>query len=1636
MATYSVTTANWNDAGFWSGISATPGDKLDFSALGDAFSVRFDADTGYFLISDGTASYIVGQADRSGGNARFASGRLSDFTFVTAPDGGSAMQSGGRDDTLWGGDGSDTLMGGRGDDSMVGGAGSDVFAVGEGNDTVVGGDDTATDYLSFVADGDGVSVTFIDEGEGSFSDVDSAGSFDGIEGVVLNDNDDSVDAGATTQGVELYGAGGSDTLTGGSGDDYISGGEGDDSLTGNAGNDQINGGEGRDTLSGGDGSDTLEGGAGRDSITAGSGDDVVLGGGGADTILGGTGNDTIHGDNGDIGTVAGTLSSFDCSTISETGGTGDGIIGTYAVYDNVGVTDMGVTVQIRLTIVDADDPNMDVSFGNNSVWINDSGMSASGTCLKLRFEAFDQATGAPILISGALTFTDVDTTSETVSVDASDVTGVSVSSTPASHLTVSSTGEMMTVQSDNTSSTPADEDHWAQFHYADQHNLTFGVTARGAGTNYTFSMQEFTNTPVTTAPSADPQSDSIDAGAGDDLVYGGAGADTIDGGAGSDTLQGNGGNDLLRGGDDADIFVVSDAFHNDTIVGGEGAGTTSDTDRLDFENLSHGVDVTLSADEAGSASDGADSVNFSEIEAFTLTTQADTFDASTTGAGVFVNASGGDDSVIGSGGDDELHGGSGADTLRGDAGADTIHGDGGEDSVHGNEGDDSLDGGAGNDSLYGDAGNDWVSGGAGDDTVEGNEGDDTLLGGEGNDWLRGSFGNDALHGGAGDDYLWGGWGDDTFVIENGFGNDTVDAEGVDETTGDVLDLSAVTDDLTINLTAADGESGTVSDGTGTLSFVEIERIVLGGGRDTIILADGSGVDRIEGFDLTNSGDGSANDQLDVSGLTSDGTTPVTAGDVTVTDDGSGNAVLSFPGGEQITLIGVAPASLSTLDDLYAIGLPATRDHIVEGTAGADVIDGSYVGDPDGDRVDAGDSTAGTDDDSIDAGAGDDVISAGAGNDTVRADEGDDTVYGGAGDDVLYGYEGSDSIYGGDGDDLINTRTSVGTARPDTPYPSLYSADTDPGNDRDTAIGGAGNDTILTGDDADYVEGGTGNDSIEAGIDDDTVFGGSGADTILADEGNDSVDGGTGDDLIYGDGTDTVTGPLNVADDTDPAPTNSRDTLSGGDGSDSIYGMDDADTLYGDAGDDLVDGGIDDDVVYGGTGRDTVLGGDGSDTLYGGLGDDRIDGGADADRIVLEDGFGADTVSGGETVTYGTDDDTLDAGGLSAPVSVTYTGSEAGMLRSGTNTAEFDGIEGLTLTSGDDTVAGAGDSAGIDINAGAGADRVTGGAGDDSVSGDAGDDTLTGGAGSDTLRGGDGADRLRGGDGGDLLDGGSGDDNIQAGSGDTVLGGAGDDVFNTGPSHITGTDFSIIGGETGETSGDTLNVTGPATITMTGAESGTVTWSDGTTLTFSEIETVNYVPCFTPGTRVKTDQGEIDVAEIAVGDRILTRDNGYQPVRWRGTKALGHRELCRDPSLQPVLIRAHAFGPGRPERDMLVSPQHRLSFTGAQVQMLTGEEEVLAAACHALDHAAVQLSRPAQGVEYIHFMFDHHELVMSDGVWTESFQPGVMSLAGLDQRQRVELLHLFPELAQGDWETAYASARPALRQYQARLLMAG
>lgn len=217
------------------------------------------------------------------------------------------------------------------------------------------------------------------------------------------------------------------------------------------------------------------------------------------------------------------------------------------------------------------------------------------------------------------------------------------------------------------------------------------------------------------------------------------------------------------------------------------------------------------------------------------------------------------------------------------------------------------------------------------------------------------------------------------------------------------------------------------------------------------------------------------------------------------------------------------------------------------------------------------------------------------------------------------------------------------------------------------------------------------------------------------------------------------------------------------------------------------------------------------------------------------------------------------------------------------------------------------------------------------------------------------------------------------------------------------------------------------------ESGVVTFTNGQSMSFSEIDRV--VPCFTPGTAIATPKGEVAVETLKPGDRVLTRDNGIQTIRWAGTKRLDFAQLKAAPQLRPIKIMAGALGDNMPETDMLVSPSHRMLIVSHQAELYFGQSEILVAAQHmlAMDGVAVD-DQPY--ITYIHFMCDNHEIVLANGAWSESFQPADLTLKGFDSAQRDELFALFPELETAEGIAAYRAARRTLGRREAKLLFTG
>jgi Ca2+-binding RTX toxin-like protein len=1532
---------------------------------------------------------------------------------VSGEDGADLIAAGAGNDLVYGGADGDTIDGGIGDDRVEGDAGDDSLSGGDGDDTLLGG-----------ADNDALAG-----GEG-------ADDLDGGTG------DDLV-----------AGEGGDDTLTGGAGADTLQGGDGDDLITDLDGASTAEGGAGSDTITTGSGEDVIDGGADDDLIDAGAGADLADGGLGADTVLGGAGDDTISGGadqqvpfgaapdyaalTGAAGTLTGTngngdvsyASASDAGSLAEDIGTIDDGFGGTAPLSGYLVGDGGATGETHSHSFGAEVGSVELQIiglgvGETLVFTVDGQPIDLNTLIDQGLVGFNPGS-TPIYVDGdgnlasysdaAGPFTPAiltiygplgELTVQNVAPSGGDgaLYAISADTNPAfdlledgadsleggagNDLITGGTGadslyggddrDMLQGSGDDQADGGEGGDDYdtlvvndvASFAYGGGDNEAGTVTFNDGstltfeniealvvdGTVYSTGDGTVDGTAGNDAIGAgyvDAESDEIDGADGDDdVVSAGAGNDTVDASAGADTVSGGEGADLITGG------------AGDVIDGGEG-GDDNDTlvatgvERVDFD--------PLNAENGTILFDDGTTLDFTNVEHLDL--NAGTPDGTVWGTSgddsIGVGYVDGDGDIVDAG--DAIHAGAGPDDdeIFADAGHDTVFAGLGDDDVYGGDGNDALEGAGGNDYMQGDAGNDEVSGGEGDDFQRGDAGNDIVYGGAGNDSVYGGADDDSVFGGDGDDYVFGGYGTDT--VFGGAGNDTITGSG-----GNDIVQGDDGDDL---MQGSDG-ADTLYGGAGADTML--------GEEDGDTFYGGAG-DYVDGYETVTTG--SDNDTLyvvDVQSVSFDPGNPE-------------NGTITFNGGGTLQFYNI--------ENLYVDGtLTGAPDGIVTGSDAAEVIDGSYAGDTGGDVVDGGDALlpgAAPDDDVIEALDGDDTVLAGAGDDLIHAGAGDDNVSGGAGNDTLEGGAGNDALAGDAGDDVF------------------------------AVADGFGNDTV-TGGETDEATG----DVLDASV----------------------VTAGVVLDLSAGD------------------PANGEDgTLSTGAPGETITFAEVETVLLG-AGDDS---------VTGSAGADRVETGAGADTVDGGAGDDAFDlGAADgaADTVVFADGDGADVIDGFEAPVANGDGtftgfDLLDVSDLTdadghpvntADVAVSDTNGDG----TGDAILTFPNGESITLvgvpvaavsdpaaleaigipaaplpdhvvegTAGDDLIDGAytGDPEDDRVDAGDAADGsdddlIEAYGGNDQVFGLAGNDTIDGGSGNDALDGGTGDDLLAGGAGDDALTGGAGNDTLVLGDGaDLAAGGDDRDTFVLGAGNPVG---SVIDGGEGGDDVDTLDLSGYAdgTLTVTyedgNAENGVVEFFDGGgasigTLQFSNIENV-IVPCFTPGARIATDLGEVRVESLQVGDRVLTRDHGYQVVRWIGNRCLTAAEVAADPRFAPVRIGRGALGLNLPERDLIVSPQHRMLLSGSRAELMFGEHEVLVAAVHLVDRPGVSRAAPDE-VTYIHVLFDRHEIIRANGAWTESYQPGEMTLNGMEDAQRDEILSLFPELRQGE---QFPPARLTLKKHEA------
>ena len=157
--------------------------------------------------------------------------------------------------------------------------------------------------------------------------------------------------------------------------------------------------------------------------------------------------------------------------------------------------------------------------------------------------------------------------------------------------------------------------------------------------------------------------------------------------------------------------------------------------------------------------------------------------------------------------------------------------------------------------------------------------------------------------------------------------------------------------------------------------------------------------------------------------------------------------------------------------------------------------------------------------------------------------------------------------------------------------------------------------------------------------------------------------------------------------------------------------------------------------------------------------------------------------------------------------------------------------------------------------------------------------------------------------------------------------------------------------------------------------------------------------FTQGTRIAVASGaQRPVESLSVGDRVLTRDHGAQPIRW-----IGHQTVRAVGAFAPICIRKGALNNAR---DLTVSPDFRLFIYQRRDRLGAGRSELLVRARHLVNGDTI-LRRPGGFVEYYQMLFDTHQIVYAEGIAAESMLVDTRTSHALPEDMNAQLEDLLP-----------------------------
>jgi Hint domain len=198
-------------------------------------------------------------------------------------------------------------------------------------------------------------------------------------------------------------------------------------------------------------------------------------------------------------------------------------------------------------------------------------------------------------------------------------------------------------------------------------------------------------------------------------------------------------------------------------------------------------------------------------------------------------------------------------------------------------------------------------------------------------------------------------------------------------------------------------------------------------------------------------------------------------------------------------------------------------------------------------------------------------------------------------------------------------------------------------------------------------------------------------------------------------------------------------------------------------------------------------------------------------------------------------------------------------------------------------------------------------------------------------------------------------------------------------------------------------------------------SNGVSFDSTGSTVATLLPCYAEGTLIRTASGETPVERLAVGDRVVSAFGGAAPVRWLGHRRVDCARHPRPREVWPVRVRADAFAPGQPRRDLMLSPDHAVFADGHLIPIR-----------YLLNGATIAQERwPA--VTYWHVELPAHDVIFAEHLPAETYLDTGNRGAFAEAEGPV---HLAPDFARAVWDAqgcaTLVASGPVVETARARL----